>query len=62
MLEVVTSISWAQGMENPKEQYLAVGILDDYDRDPIKSTIVAPEISIFRKIHSHHPSTFIKSI
>lgn len=46
---VVTSISWAQGMENPKEQYLAVGILDDYDRDPIKSTIVAPEISIFSK-------------
>lgn len=58
---VVTSIAWAHGMPDPKEQYLAVGILDDNNRDPMKSTTVDPNISVFSQ-NSYPSSVYIYKV
>lgn len=58
---VVTSISWANGIDDPSRQILAVGLLDDNNRDPISSSIINPEISIFSK-NSYPSSVYIYQV
>lgn len=43
---MVTSISWAPGFAS-YEQYIAVGVLDDNQRDPLKDSILKENISLF---------------
>jgi transcription factor C subunit 6 len=43
---MITSVAWAPGLAG-YEQYIAVGVLDDNQRDPLKDPIHSPMTSLF---------------